>query len=80
MARGWESKSVEEQQEAAAESRKPATAPMTAEQIAQQKQRDGLALSRKRVLEQLENAHNPSHRKMLEQALADLDRQLYSLS
>jgi hypothetical protein len=80
MARGWESKSVEEQQGAVAESAKPAKAPMTAEQIAKQKRRDGLNLSRKRVLNQLQNAHNPSHRKMLEQALADLDIELKNLS
>jgi hypothetical protein len=80
MARGWESKSIEDQQAAVAEARKPSKAPMTPEQVIRQKQRDGLTLSRKHVLDQMQNAHNPSHRKMLEQALADLDHQLNSLS
>lgn len=80
MARGWESKSVEEQQEAAAEARKPGRIPLTPEQVARQKQRDGLTLSRHRVLEQLQHASNPSHRRMLESALADLENQLNSLS
>jgi len=53
---------------------------MTPEQAMRQKQRDGLTLSRKHVLDQMRNAHNPSHRKMLEQALADLDQQLNRLS
>jgi hypothetical protein len=80
MARGWESKSIEDQQAAAVEARKPSKAPMTPEQAMRQKQRDGLTLSRKHVLDQMRNAHNPSHRKMLEQALADLDQQLNRLS
>jgi hypothetical protein len=80
MARGWESKSIEDQQAAFAEAWKPSKAPMTPEQVIRQKQRDGLTLSRKHVLDQMQNAHNPSHRKMLEQALADLDHQLNSLS
>jgi len=79
MARGWESKSIEDQQAAAVEARKPAKPPMTPEQVTRQKQRDGLTLSRKHVLDRMRNAHNPSHRKMLEQALADLDHQLNRL-
>ena len=75
MARGWESKSVEQQQEEAATS-KSLAAPLTPEQIAREKRRQGLLLSRQRVLQQLEAASNPRHRQMLEAALADLDAQL----
>ena len=75
MARGWESKSVEQQQEEAA-TVKTRAAPLTAEQAAAQKRRQGLLLSRQRVLQQLEAASNTRHRQMLESALADLDAQL----
>lgn len=79
MARGWESKSVEQQQaEATAPSSKP-RARLTPEQLANQRRKQGLLLSRQRVLQQLESAQNPNHRKMLETALADLDAQLAQL-
>jgi hypothetical protein len=75
MARGWESKSVEQQQEEAS-SVNTRGAPLTPEQAAREKRRQGLLLSRQRVLQQLEAASNPRHRQMLESALADLDAQL----
>ena len=75
MARGWESKSVEQQQEEAAATKTPG-APLNAEQIAHQKRRQGVLLSRQRVLQQLKTALNPRHRQMLQAALADLDAQL----
>ena len=75
MARGWESKSVEQQQEeAAADKKRPA--PHTAEQVFATRRRQGVLLSRQRVLQQLAAASNPKHRQMLEGALADLDAQL----
>jgi len=78
MARGWESKSVEEQQaEATKESAPPAQ--VTREQIEGRRKRDGLLLSRKRVQAQLNASTNPTHRQMLERALADLDRQIAQL-
>ncbi len=75
MARGWESKAVEQQQEEAAASK---TRPkrLSVEQATEQKRRQGLLLSRTRVLQQLEAASNPCHRQMLEAALAELDAQL----
>jgi signal recognition particle GTPase len=76
MARGWESKSVEQQQEEATSSRSPKTAPLTPEQRSEQQRRRGLELSRQRVLEQLKAASNSRHRAMLESALADLNAQL----
>jgi len=79
MARGWESKGVEEQQaEAGATSDFPRER-FTPEQVAKQKQQQGLLLSRKRVLQQLQAAQNPFHRKMLEAALGDLEAQLARL-
>lgn len=75
MARGWESKSVEQQQ---AESRLPKQKgkQLTAEQLVNQRRKRGLELSRRRVAEELEHASNPRHRAMLEAALADLSQQL----
>ena len=79
MARGWESKSVEEQQsQAASMSSRPRPA-LSPEQLASERRKHGLILSRQRVIQQLEAAHNPNHRKMLENALADLDAQLTQL-
>jgi hypothetical protein len=78
MARGWESKSVEQQQEAAAGSH-PAGPRLTADQIDKQRQRNDLLLSRKHVLQQLQAAQSPRHREMLESALAELDSRLARL-
>jgi hypothetical protein len=77
MARGWESKSVEQQQEEAV-SKKEGGEVLTPEQIAERQQRQGLELSRQRILQQLQVACNPRHRQMLEAALAELDKQLKS--
>ena len=75
MARGWESKSVEQQQELASTeaSRK---ARLTVQEIAAEKRRETLRLSRRRVVQQLEVATNPRHREMLEAALRELDGQM----
>lgn len=79
MARGWESKSVEEQQSQAGSSEpKPGPRP-TPDQLIRQHQRDGLLLSRARVIQQLEAAQNTQHHQMLESALADLDAELARL-
>lgn len=75
MARGWESKSVEQQQEEAATA-KTRGAPLSAEEAAAKNRHKGLLLSRQRVRQQLERISNPRHRQMLEAALADLDAQL----
>jgi hypothetical protein len=76
MARGWESKSVEQQQEEATSSPQQNRKQLTPEQIVDQQRRQGLELSRQHILQQLEVASNPQHRAMLETALADLDSQL----
>jgi hypothetical protein len=75
MARGWESKSVESQQEAAAT--KPSTpARFSAEDVRLRSERATLMLARTRALADLQQACAPAHRAMLEQAIADLDRRL----
>ena len=78
MARGWESKSVEEQQAEMLERRKPVHSALSLDGQQRNRKRDGLLLSRKHLSQQLEAATNPGHRRMLEQAIAELDRQLSS--
>lgn len=79
MARGWESKSVEEQQAAMSEQRKTARAPMSPDEQQRNRKREGLLLSRQRLSQQLQAACNPRRRQMLEQSIAELDRQLSSI-
>jgi hypothetical protein len=78
MARGWESKAVEAQQDAAEESR-PKTQPVSDAEIRRRAERTTLLLARTRALSDLQHACAPAHRAMLEQAIADLDRRLKSL-
>jgi len=49
---------------------------MSAAEAARQRLKDNLRLSRQRVLQQLEVSQNPRHRKVLQDALADLDEKL----
>jgi len=76
MARGWESKSVEAQQAEASEKRAEFRQPMSAVEAAQWRERENLRLARQRVLQELEASQNPRRRKLLEEALADLDEKL----
>ncbi len=76
MARGWESKSVEAQQAEATAVPDPARTLLTPEQAAALRQKEGLLLSRRHVLEQIQASQNPRHRKMLEDALAELEARL----
>jgi hypothetical protein len=78
MARGWESKSVEQQQEEMSEQRKTVRPPISPDEQQRNRKREGLLLSRKRLTQQLQAARNPRHRRILEQAIAELDSQLSS--
>ena len=49
---------------------------MSADEAARWRERESLRLARQRVLQQLEASQNPRHRKLLEDALADLDEKL----
>jgi hypothetical protein len=75
MARGFESKMVEFQQEEAQRDR-PKAAALTPDQQARLARRRGLELARARALADLERATVPAHRAMLQQAIAALDDQL----
>ena len=78
MARGWESKSVEAQQEEATRTVAKGPGP-TPEQLAQDERRRSLELTRRRALDDLSRATVPAHRHMLEHAIAALDEQLAKL-
>lgn len=79
VARGWESKSVEEQQAQAVSAISPTRPPLTPAEVANARHKQGLTLSRQHVLQQLEAAKSPRHREILQNALAELDRQLAQL-
>jgi hypothetical protein len=78
MARGFDSKFVEAQQE---EATRPKTIGpgLTPEQRVALDRRKALELSRARAAGDLERATVPAHRKMLEQAIAALDAELEKL-
>lgn len=75
MARGFESKMVEFQQEEAARGRSAAPA-LTADEKARRTRREGLELARARAAAELARATAPAHRQMLEQALAALGKEI----
>jgi hypothetical protein len=79
MARGWESKSIEAQQEEAARSRTPKPS-LTEEQRAAEARRRTLQLARTRATEDLARASSPAHRTMLEQTIKAIDEQLHGLN
>jgi hypothetical protein len=80
MARGWESKSVEEQRQAAATARtgKIPTATSPAQQERRRK-REELELARKRILADLDAARHPRHRELLQRTLAELETRITAL-
>jgi len=75
MARGWESKAVESQQEEAA-SKRSTPKSFSPEEAQRRAERATLMLARTRALADLQQACAPAHRAMLQQAIADLDRRL----
>ena len=80
MARGFESKSVQEQwqdAEAARELRKKQK--KSAEQVEMEKKREGLELSRRRIVHELEEARSEARRRQLRAALEHLDGELGKL-
>jgi hypothetical protein len=78
MARGFESKMVEFNQEEAARARSPKPE-VTAGDRERAARRQTIELARTRALADLARATAPAHRRMLEQAIAALDQQLSSL-
>lgn len=77
MARGWESKSVEDQMGAAqAEREARAKLQVSPEERQQSERRQSLLLSRSQILSRLKVAQNARYRAQLELALEHLEAQL----
>jgi hypothetical protein len=78
MARGWESKSVESQIDAAQSSKRAAILDNSPdpEKLKLIRKKEGILLSRTRVERELISSRNPRYRALMSKALADLDAQL----
>ena len=66
-------------EDAADRKRLAAASEMQAAEVALQRERESVELSRTRVLQDLAAAENPNYRKMLERSLAFLDEKLAAL-
>ncbi len=81
MARGWESKAVESQIDAAERrASQSKTVRANAEQLSRQRERESIELSRTRVLHDLAAATNPKYRDLLQRSLQYLDEKLKAFS
>lgn len=83
MARGWESKAVEEQvndREAAHREADRDAVRLTDAERERERKLGSLRLSRSRIVNQLSTAANPAHRHMLGRALEALDAQIAEAS
>jgi hypothetical protein len=77
MARGFESKQVEEQQSAAQrDSVDGQKQPLTPEEQARMREKANLELMRTKILNDLAASTNERHRAMLEMALRDVEEKL----
>jgi hypothetical protein len=79
MARGWESKSVEAQQEEAAGESLPQKPRLTREEANRIREKESLRLSLRNVVDQIERSRNSQHRGVLEHAKADLEQRIEKL-
>jgi hypothetical protein len=80
MARGWESKAVEEQMEQASQSVSEAPrSPNSPEAIQRRNKLDTLRLTRSRISEQLQKARRVTHRQMLHQSLRAIEAEIEAL-
>lgn len=81
MAKGWESKSVEEQQSLASQS--PLTDAererMSKERAERTRSLQALNLSRARVIQQVERCTNDRYRELLQKELDHLDSEIHKL-
>lgn len=76
MARGWESKSIEAQQDEASRRSDEALRQASSDEQERQQHRRTLELARARSVADLERATTEMHREMLRRAIADLDERL----
>jgi hypothetical protein len=80
MARGWESKSVEEQITAAEDRQHDKDrAAVKASDVERQKRKQGLLLERGRITREMEQSHKKRYLALLERALAHVDAEIAKL-
>lgn len=79
MARGWESKSVEDQLEERERAKREAVAPVSTEAPEYRQRRETLQLTRSQLLNQIKAARSDAHRQMLERSLRAIDEELKAL-
>lgn len=79
MARGWESKSVEDQLEERERAKRETAAPVSTEAPEHRQRRETLQLARSQLLEQIKAARSDVHRQMLEQSLQAIQKELEAL-
>ena len=79
MARGWESKAVEDQIAASEERRSAAEEARSPDELERESRRQGLLLSRAKVAGDLERARDERHRVALQHALDYIDSQIDNL-
>lgn len=80
MARGWESKAVEDQLEELARAKQEIAAiPKSPASIELQRKRETLLLARSQLMEQLQNARAEAHRRMIERSLQAVEAELAAL-
>jgi hypothetical protein len=80
MARGWESKAVEDQIDAAdakKEARRRRT--LTVDEIEQLKRKEALLLERARIIREMERAYKRRHLGVLERGLAHIEAEIAKL-
>jgi hypothetical protein len=75
MARGWESKSVEELMENARQKQK-VTGSHTTKSAHPSQQHQNLVLARTRLVKDLETTDNPRYKQFLEASIAEIDKQI----
>lgn len=76
VARGWESKNVEDQQAEAGRQPAKHRAPLSRSEAARLREMDSLRLSRNRVVQQMEASTSTRHRALLQLELDALDEKL----
>ena len=81
MARGWESKAIADQiEEEESRQQQASIVETTPEQRALKERIDSLKLSRSRLLQQLERATHPAHRKVLLNGLKAVEKEIEEVS
>ncbi|MEW5977163.1 MAG: hypothetical protein AB1898_15315 [Acidobacteriota bacterium] len=80
MAKGWESKAVEEQMSLAESRRESSRKASSRHRTIEPKKREQLLLARTRVVKDIENTSNERYRAYLRESLAAIDQELARLA